>query len=84
MGQKLPRDISADDLIKTLSKHYHYKVARRESSHIRLCTLLKGEHSITIPDHDPIKVPTLNSILRDIALHLDIPKKEIIEKIRKQ
>lgn len=87
MSQKLPRDLSANDLIKALSKHYNYEVIRRESSHIRLCTFLKGkhsEHSITIPDHNPIKLRTLNSVLRDIALHLDIPKKEIIEKIRKQ
>lgn len=87
MSQKLPRDLSADDLIKALSKHYNYKVIRRESSHIRLRTFLKGkhsEHSITIPDHNPIKVPTLSNILRDVALHLDISKKEIIEKTRKQ
>lgn len=84
MSQKLPRDLSADDLIKALSKHYNYEVIRRESSHIRLRTFLKGkhsEHSITIPDHNPIKVPTLNNILRDIALHLDISKKEIINKL---
>lgn len=87
MSQKLPRDLSADDLIKALSKHYNYEVIRRESSHIRLRTFLKGkhsEHSITIPDHNPIKVPTLSNILRDVALHLDISKKEIIEKTRKQ
>ncbi|HHT9120689.1 MAG TPA: type II toxin-antitoxin system HicA family toxin [Candidatus Hypogeohydataceae bacterium YC41] len=81
MGQKLPSDLSANDLIKVLGKHYHYEIIQRESSHIRLCTSLKGEHSITIPDHNPIKVRTLNSILRDVALHLNISKKEIIDKL---
>lgn len=83
MGQKLPRDLSANDLIKTLGKHYRYEIVRRKSSHIRLRTFLKGEHSITIPDHNPIKVKTLKSILREIAVHLDIPEKEIIDKLRR-
>lgn len=82
MGQKLPRDISADDLIKVLRKHFHYEIARRKSSHIRVRTLLKGEHSITIPDHNPIKVKTLKGILREIAVHLSIHEKEIIDKLR--
>ncbi|MGR3295265.1 MAG: type II toxin-antitoxin system HicA family toxin [Candidatus Bathyanammoxibius sp.] len=82
MGQKLPRDVSANDLIKVLGKYYQYEIKRRKSTHIRLCTLLKGEHSITVPDHDPVKVKTLKSILREIAAHLDIHEKEIIDKLR--
>ena len=82
MGQKLPRDLSANDLIKVLEKYYHYEIRRRKSTHIRLCTFLRGEHSITIPDHKPIKIRTLKSILRGIATHLNISEKEIIDKLR--
>lgn len=82
MGQKLPRDLSSKDLIKVLQKYYHYEIKRRKSTHIRLCTLLKGEHSITIPDHNPIKVGTLKGILRGVATHLSVSEEEIIDKLR--
>jgi len=73
---KLPRDLSASELIKKLSK-YEYIVTRQTGSHIRLTTSQNGEHHITIPNHNPIKLGTLNSILNDIALHLNIEKKDL-------
>ena len=64
---KVPRDVSADDLIKLLSQ-YGYIVDRQTGSHIRLSKKLdKGEHVITIPNHKPIKIGTLQSIVKDIC-----------------
>ena len=40
-----------------------------------------GEHTVSIPNHKPIKVGTLNSILNDIAEHLTLNKADIIERI---
>lgn len=74
---KMPRDISAGDLIKLL-KHYGYLVTRQSGSHIRLTTLENGEHHITIPDHNPIKIGTLSAILTDIAAHFNKPKDELV------
>lgn len=54
--KKLPRDVSAHQLIKLLSKHYDYVVTRQSGSHFRITTSLKGEHHLTIPNHDPIKI----------------------------
>lgn len=59
---KLPRNLSVSDLIKTLDK-YKYSVDRQKGSHIRLTTQLKGQHHITIPNHNPLKIGTLSSIL---------------------
>jgi len=39
------------------------------------------EHKITIPDHNPIKIGTLNNILNDIANYLKVDKKKIIEEL---
>lgn len=78
---KIPRDLSAGDLVKLLEV-YDYKIERRRGSHIRLASGIKGhEHKITIPDHDPIKIGTLNNILKDISDYLQISKNELINKL---
>ena len=74
---KLPRSLSAQELIKVLSK-YRYEVDRQKGSHIRLTTSENGEHYITIPNHDPIKIGTLSSILGEVANHLAKTKEEVI------
>ena len=75
---KLPRDISGEELAKLLRK-YGYEVTRQTGSHMRLTTMLGGEHHITIPKHKALKPGTLNSILKEVAEHIGISKKELIE-----
>ncbi|MFZ7121278.1 MAG: type II toxin-antitoxin system HicA family toxin [Eubacteriaceae bacterium] len=79
---KIPRDITGKELIKILDK-LGYKEVRRTSSHIRLSANIsnKSIHHITIPDHNPIKIGTLNNILSDIADNFKIEKKTLIEKL---
>lgn len=77
---KLPRDISATDLIKYLKK-YSYEVSRQTGSHIRLSSVEFGQHHITIPNHNPIKVGTLSAILSNIAEHIGISKDELIRQL---
>ena len=47
---KLPRHLSARDLIQALAA-YGYSVTRQKGSHVCLTTRRKGEHHVTIPDH---------------------------------
>jgi len=78
---KIPRDISGRKLAKLLEK-YGYKIIRESASHMRLISKYKyKEHKITIPDHNPIKIGTLNNILNDIANYLKVDKKKIIEEL---
>lgn len=63
---KLPRDIKGADLVRALAKR-GYQPTRQTGSHVRLTSTLAGEHHITVPAHDPIKVGTLAAILRDIG-----------------
>jgi predicted RNA binding protein YcfA (HicA-like mRNA interferase family) len=75
---KLPRDVSAADLITALNQ-IGYKITRQKGSHIRLTNIqLKGEHHITIPNHSPIKIGTLNNIMKEISEKLDITKDDLI------
>lgn len=75
---KLPRNIDAPHLVKAL-KQLGYEPTRQTGSHIRLTTQQMGEHHITIPNHDPLRIGTLNAILIEIAQHTGISKQELIE-----
>ena len=77
---KLPRNLSASELIKSLSK-YQYLIERQKGSHIRLATTLKGKHHITIPNHDPIKIGTLSAIPGEAASYLGKTKEEVIQEL---
>ena len=79
---KLPRDISGQDLIRYL-KVFGYEVTRQSGSHIRLTTLKNGEHHLTIPNHNPLRIGTLSSILVDIAAHFQISKDQLIKELFK-
>jgi predicted RNA binding protein YcfA (HicA-like mRNA interferase family) len=77
---RLPRELSGEELVKALKK-YGYEATRQSGSHIRLTTILQGEHHITIPAHKYLKVGTLNAILSDIALHLKMEKADLIKEL---
>jgi predicted RNA binding protein YcfA (HicA-like mRNA interferase family) len=77
---KLPRDISGTDLIKML-RVFGYENSRQNGSHIRLTTEENGQHHITVPAHNPLKIGTLSAILGDVASHFDITKEEVLKRI---
>ncbi|OGQ47486.1 MAG: hypothetical protein A3I05_02305 [Deltaproteobacteria bacterium RIFCSPLOWO2_02_FULL_44_10] len=79
---KLPRDLSGYDLIKGLKK-FGYTITRKTGSHIRLSTSINGEHHITVPAHDFLRIGTLASILTAVAGHFNISKEEVLTKIAK-
>lgn len=76
---KTPRDLSGRQLAKALEGLW-YRQVRRESSHLRLTTTLNGEHHLTIPDHKPLKIGTLDAILKDVAAHHGMTKAELIRR----
>ena len=64
---KVPRDVNASELIIVL-RRYGYNFIKQTGSHIRLLKNLdKGEHVITVPNHSPIKIGTLQNIVKDIC-----------------
>lgn len=77
---KLPRDLSGSTLVKALAK-LGYVVTRQTGSHIRLTTQENGEHHLTIPAHDPIKIGTLNAILRNIENHFNLEREELLNQL---
>lgn len=77
---RIPRDASAQGLRKSL-EILGYMVTRQKGSHIRLTTQLNGEHHITIPNHDPLRIGTLQAILKDVAEHHGLTVAELIERL---
>lgn len=65
---KLPRDLAGDELVTALARLGYVRV-RQRGSHMRLRTLTDGEHEITVPEHRPLRIGTLNSMLRDLESH---------------
>jgi len=78
---KLPRDLSGKKLAKLLKK-YDYKIDRKTGSHFRLISHYKNiKHKITIPDHNSIKIGTLNNILNDLSEYLELTKEDLIRSL---
>ena len=77
---KVPRNLSSGQLIQLLA-NFGYETTRQTGSHIRLTTQENGQHHITIPAHNPLKIGTLNSILRSVGEHLSLTKDELLEKM---
>jgi predicted RNA binding protein YcfA (HicA-like mRNA interferase family) len=77
---KLPRDISGVQMARELEK-LGYTVSRQTGSHMRLTTQQNGEHHITIPAHDPLRIGTLNAILREVSTHHRLSRDELLRRI---
>ena len=77
---RLPRDLSGDDLVKAL-KVLGYQVTRQTGSHLRLTTMERGEHHITIPKSNPLRIGTLTGILSDVAEHFEMSREELAKKL---
>jgi predicted RNA binding protein YcfA (HicA-like mRNA interferase family) len=75
---RLPRDLGADGLVKALAR-LGYERDRQTGSHIRLTTEQRGEHHVTIPAHNPMRVGTLGAILADIAEHFGVTRDELMD-----
>jgi predicted RNA binding protein YcfA (HicA-like mRNA interferase family) len=77
---KLPRNLGGEELARLL-RRYDYVITRQTGSHLRLTTTQNGEHHVSIPRHNPLRVGTLNSILRDVADHLRLERDQLIESL---
>jgi len=78
---RLPRDLTGRELAALLHRHFGYEVVRQTGSHLRLVTLVGGEHRVTVPAGGPLRVGTLAAILGEIASHHGISRRELDEQL---
>ncbi len=77
---RIPRDLSGADLRKRLGR-LGYEVTRQTGSHIRLTSREHGEHHITIPNHDPLRIGTLAAILDSVAAHHGLTREALLQRL---
>ena len=75
---KIPRDLSGREIVKVLCKHWDYHQVHQEGSHIILQTDTPSHQRIPVPDHNPVRIGTLNSILRLVATHKGVNKQDVL------
>jgi len=77
---RIPRDISGLELIKLLNS-FGYQISRQTGSHIRITTEMNGLHHITIPNHNPLRIGTISSILLKVAQHFNITIEALVNQL---
>lgn len=77
---KLPRDVSGMELAKAL-RRLGYEISHQTGSHIRLTTNRGGEHHLTVPAHEAIRVGTLSAILRSVSEHHQLSREELLNEL---
>ncbi|MHB1669854.1 type II toxin-antitoxin system HicA family toxin [Thiomonas sp.] len=77
---RLPRDLSGSDLVKRLDR-LGYHVTRQTGSHMRLTSTAHGEHHITVPRHDPLRIGTLAAVLDAVAVHHGLSRDALLERL---
>lgn len=76
---KLPRDLSGNALIKHLCRHWDYRVVHQVGSHVILQTDIPAHQRLPVPEHNFLRVGTLNSILRHVANLKSVSREQILE-----
>ena len=77
---RLPRNLSGKELVRRLER-LGYRLSRQTGSHSRLSTSQGGEHHLTVPMHNELRVGTLSSILSEVANHLKLSRNELLKQM---
>jgi len=75
---KLPRDVEGRAVVKALCANWGYVKVNQVGSHIILQTEMPQHHRISVPDHKPLRLGTLNAILREVASAQSVSKEAIL------
>jgi predicted RNA binding protein YcfA (HicA-like mRNA interferase family) len=75
--RRIPRDVSGRDLASALRRAFDYQETRRTGSHARLTTQRGGEHHVTVPMHDSLRIGTLAAVVDAVGEHLGLDRDEI-------
>jgi predicted RNA binding protein YcfA (HicA-like mRNA interferase family) len=79
---KVPRDLSGAQLIKVLCRDWGYRQLNQEGSHVILQTETPGHQRLAVPNHNPLRVGTLNAIVRTVAAHKNVDRQTLLDSLR--
>lgn len=78
---KIPRDLFGRDLARVLCAKWGYQKVNQVGSHIILQTETPGHHRVSVPDHKPLRIGTVNAILREVAAAKGVAREEILDSL---
>ena len=79
---KVPRDLDGTQLIKALCRDWNYQKVNQEGSHVILQTKTPGNQRLSVPNHNPLRVGTLNAILKAVAAHKGVARETLLNSVR--
>jgi predicted RNA binding protein YcfA (HicA-like mRNA interferase family) len=79
---KIPRDLSGAQLVKVLCRDWGYRVIHQEGSHIILQTDTPSHQRLSVPNHNPLRIGTLNGIIRIMSAHKGVERQRLLETLR--
>jgi len=77
----IPRDLSGPELVRVLCRAWGYRVIHQEGSHVVLETDAPSHQRLAVPAHKSLRIGTLNAILRAVANHKHVERRDIIESL---
>jgi predicted RNA binding protein YcfA (HicA-like mRNA interferase family) len=78
---KIPRDLSGQDLINLLCRRWDYRIIHQQGSHVVLETGTPSHQRLAVPAHKSLRIGTLNAILRAVARHKGVERRELVESL---
>ena len=75
---KIPRDLNGRELAAMLCRHWGYAQVHQVGSHIILQTETPAHHRLAVPDHKPLRLGTLQAILRAVAAAKRVTREDIL------
>ena len=79
---KVPRDLNGAQLVKVLCRDWGYHQVHQAGSHIILDTETPNHQRLAVPNHDPLRVGTLNAIVRAVANHKRADRQAVLDSLR--
>jgi predicted RNA binding protein YcfA (HicA-like mRNA interferase family) len=79
---KVPRELSGAQLVKVLCRDWSYRVVHQEGSHIILQTDTPPPQRLSVPNHNPLRVGTLNGIVRAVSVHKGVERQQLLDALR--
>jgi predicted RNA binding protein YcfA (HicA-like mRNA interferase family) len=56
-------------------------VSRQTGSHLRLTCEHPGQHHVTVPAHDPLRIGTLAAVLDAVGRHHGLNRDEVLRRL---
>ena len=77
---RLPRDLTGVQMVRALTK-FGYTPTRQTGSHVRLTCESPGQHHVTVPMHDSLRIGTLAAVLTAVADAHGLTRDELLQRL---